>query len=185
MNQQRLTPLSILGLAFACFTLAAAAPAGAAISRGCNAQYELVYLLVDDGKLITPQSLAFGRFTSRGQCRSRVYANDCRREARSLAQSCMDAHVRERWEREKPGECYRQRANMGPQDYSLEDLKHAIELTVCCDPKARSFRREAVVRVVGRTWGDTRCDSTEVLLESYKVTTEMCAAVDSKLCGGE
>lgn len=184
MKRHHLTALCLSVLGIACL-LAAAAPAGATISRGCAARYELVYLLIDDGKLIRPESLTFGSFTSRGQCRSRVYANDCRREARSLAQSCMRAHVEERWEREKPAECHRQRANMGPQDYSLEDLKRAIELTVCCHPGARSFDREAVVRVVGRTSGDTRCDSAEVLLESYRVTEEMCRALDSKLCGGE
>lgn len=182
--------LNVKGFATALLVFASTAPGAAPAAwadetRGCDAQYELIYLLIDDGKPTSVTKLSFGRFTSRGLCRSRAYANDCRREARSLAHSCMQAHWTERWEREKPGACYRQRANMGPQDYRLEDLKRAIEYTVCCSRSARSFREEVRVRVVGRIWGDTRCAGETVLADSYVVTPQMCEQVADKACGGE
>lgn len=168
--------------------------ATADITRGCNARYDVVFLLIDGGKPIKEKRFSFGHFTSRGMCKSKVYANDCRREARSLAHSCMQAHWDARWgiaanpgerkRRIKPGECHRQRASMGPQDYQLADLKTEIEKTVCCTRGAPSFNREVVVRVEGRTSGDKRCGgATE--LSTYTVTPEMCTAVDSKSCGGE
>lgn len=165
--------------------LGAGPSAWASETRGCHARYEIIYLQVDDGKLTSQTRLSFGGFTSRGMCRSRVYANDCRREARSLAHNCMQAHWNERWERKKPGACYQQRASMGPQDYRLEDLKRAIEYTVCCGRSAPSFRDEVRVRVVGRSWGGKRCDGETVLADSYVVTPRMCAQVADKACGGE
>lgn len=184
--------LVIAILAFAGCTLATQAVAD--ISRGCNARYDLVYLLVDGGKFTSEKRLSFGHFTSRGMCRSKVYANDCRREARDLAHSCMQAHWDKRWgiaetegarkRRIKPGQCLRQRANMGPQDYSLDDLKTAIEETVCCRQDAPSFNQYVRVRLEGHTSGDKRCGRSEILTETYKVTPEMCSAVDSKACGG-
>ncbi len=170
-----------------------ALPANADTSRGCNARYDLVYLLVDGGKFTSEKRLSFGHFTSRGQCRNKFYANDCRREARDLAHSCMQAHWDKRWgiaqteggrkQRIKPGQCLRQRANMGPQDYTLNDLKTAIEATVCCSANAPSFNRYARVRLESRTSGDKRCGRGEVLTQTYEVTPEMCAAVDHKACG--
>lgn len=183
--------LAIALLAIAGSALATQAVAD--ISRGCNARYDLVYLLVDGGKFTSEKRLSFGHFTSRGMCRSRVYANDCRREARDLAHSCMKEHWKWRWgiavseggrkQRIKPGQCHRQRANMGPQDYTLDDLKTAIEATVCCSAGAPSFNNYARVRLEGHTSGDKRCGKGSLLSETYTVTPEMCAAVDSKICG--
>ncbi|MEZ5811736.1 MAG: hypothetical protein R3D45_10020 [Rhizobiaceae bacterium] len=173
-------------IALLCLT-AIADPAVADTSRGCNARYDIVFVQIDGGKPISEKRLSFGQFTSRGRCRSWAYANDCRREARSLAHSCMQAHWDGRWGiegvRQKPGECFRQRANAGPQDYRLEDLKTEIERTASVSAGAPSFDDEVIVRLEGRTWGDKRCDGTTVLTTSYTITQEMCAAVGGKACG--
>jgi hypothetical protein len=171
----------VLGVAFA----VTPSIVNADTTRGCNAEYRLRYLLVDGGKLTSPKTLHFGKFTSVGRCRNSLYANDCRRKAREYATQCFNAHWAKRWDRATPGECVGGRGGVGLRDYRVADLKTAIEREICFGAGSVPFSREVVVEVQGVTWGGKRCSREISLTTTYKVNPKMCAAVDWKGAGGE
>jgi hypothetical protein len=154
-------------------------PAQADITRGCNAEYR-IQVFKADGRSVTRPEVKLGRFTSRGKCRGKAWANDCRRAARSYANSCMQSHWIHRWSRETPGQC-RRFGSVGPQDYSLKDLKAEIEWYTCFGGAAPGFRDEVILKLRGVTSGDKRCGGDVALSSNYRVTGEMCDAVDSRI----
>ena len=168
-------------LLFATAFIAVSAPQSALsdITRGCNAEYR-IKVTHADGKPVARDEVAFGRFSARGKCRGKAWANDCRRAARSYALGCTQAHWIYRWDRKRPGQC-NDGGSTGPQDYRLEDLKANIEWHACFGGAAPGFSREVVVRVRSVSWGDKRCGGEAALSGSSRVTADMCAAVDSKL----
>lgn len=163
--------------AVASLVLAAALPARADETRGCAAQWEVRYARTEvDGRLQNPAVRSFGRFESRGRCRSRVYANDCRRQARGYAQDCFRDHWNRRWDEairegdRTPPECVGGRGGVGVVNYDVDDLKEQIERHACAFQVATPFR----VHVVGRTWGDDRCAGEVVVTRNYVIKDEMC-----------
>ena len=149
------------------------------ITRGCNAEYRIKVTHADSNP-VSRNEVSFGRFTARGKCRGKAWANDCRRAARSYALGCTQAHWIYRWERKSPGQC-KNYGSTGPQDYKLRDLKANIEWHACFGGAAPGFSREVIVRVRSVSWGDKRCGGEAQLSSNYRVTAKMCAAVDGKL----
>jgi len=159
-------------------TLNAIPAAKADISRGCAARWEAHWSRTSvNGKLQNPKIVTFGRFDSRGRCRNRLKANECRDEARRYAQRCFNAHRAERWNARVPDACQLQRGNRGAQSYKLKNLKKELEQRVCT-----GLRPTAKIRVhlIGKTWGDKRCGSTTELSRTYEISPEMCEAVVGK-----
>lgn len=143
-----------------------AIPAVADITRGCKARWEVQY---------GGGARAFGEFESRGRCRSRAYANDCRRAARGYAQECFRGAWNERWNedvragRRKPAGCIG-RSNFGVRYYNVTDIKRELERNGC----AMLVNRPFTIKLVGRTWGDDRCGGEVVLSTTYGITDEIC-----------
>lgn len=148
------------------------------ITRGCSAEYR-IKVTHADGRVVSRDEVGFGRFSARGKCRGKAWANDCRRAARSYALGCTQAHWIERWDRKLPGQC-ESGGKVGAQDYRLNDLKAEIEWHACFGGAAPGFRDEVLVKVRSVSWGDKRCGGEAQLSNSYRVTGQMCAAVDGK-----
>lgn len=149
------------------------------ITRGCNCEYR-IKVTHADGRPVSRDEVKFGRFTARGKCRGVAWANNCRRDARSYALGCTTAHWLSRWDRRRPAQC-NNFGSVGPQDYGLEDLKANIEWHACFGGAAPGFSRDVTLQVRSVSWGDKRCAGSELHSNSYRVTADMCAAVDSKL----
>lgn len=155
--------------------------------RGCAAQI----------RLEIPKTIVLWGFEGRGSCRSRVYANDCRRAARGAILACVRDSWAIRWERRLSGSCVstegsgsnrpfvkgifdtdfgRGRGAQGDQDF-----KWAIEHKLCCEvaPNARTVN----ARVGVHTYGDTGCwreggrpDSMDVVEGNYVADCEAARA---------
>lgn len=146
---------------------ASSGPLAADITRGCKAFWEV---------RAGTASRTFGKFDSRGSCRGKAKANDCRRQARSFAQQCFRDH----WARRnsasiksgasKPPHCLGRRGNIGVRNYSVTDVKRALEQTACAMQFSPPFR----VRVIGRTSGDKRCAGEVPLTSTYEIRDAMC-----------
>jgi len=152
--------------ALICTTIGIGA-ATADVTRGCSAQWEVRNPSTGDVR-------GFGRFESRGRCRSSVYANDCRRAARQYAQDCFNSAFEERWNtdinsgRLKPPNCVG-RGDIGVRSYGVVNLKSEIERHACSFQSTTPFP----VDVIGRTFGGTRC-SGALTISSYEIKDEMC-----------
>lgn len=113
-------------------------------------------------------------FQGRGSCRSRVYANDCRRAARGAIESCVFELWRTRWERRFPGACLPVSGTNRPFVTGLslrwesgEDIKLAVERAACCDLGLSG--RNVSVAVTARSDGDDRCAANWTLEPNYRV----------------
>ena len=141
-------------------------PLAADTTRGCKAVWE-----VRAGAI----SRTFGQFESRGRCRGKAWANDCRRQARSFAKNCFWDH----WARRnnvsvksgahKPPNCVG-RGGIGVRNYSVIDVKQALERVACAMPFSPPF----TVVVIGRTFGGKRCQGEVFLTGTYEIRDAMC-----------
>jgi hypothetical protein len=137
--------------------------------RGCSAAIQII----SDGRLST-----LWQFEGRGSCRSRAYANDCRRAARDAIANCVRAAWRDRWSRRLPGECasgtessnrphvkgiMNTNFGRGAGSQGDQDFKWAVERNACCflNPAGGQVR----VEVGADTSGDTGCSSPKSLQE--------------------
>ncbi len=141
-------------------------PAAADITRGCKARWEVRF---------GATTVTFADFDVRGRCRSKAYANDCRRAARAYAQECFRSHWNYRWNDDvrrgvlKPPSCLR-RGDIGVMSYPLRDVKRAVEFHTC----QTTNQRPITVLIVGRTYDGERCGGEVLLSSTYGVTEEMC-----------
>lgn len=159
--------------------LSIAHPAHADTDRHCNAEYR-IKVTHADGRPVSRPEVSFGFFKSQGRCKNALWRNKCRSEARDLARECMISHWNNRWERTRGWPChYNSRGRKGPKNYTIEDLKAELEWYTCFQA-APGFGRDAIVQFRGVIWGKKKCDSKFTLENTYRVTPEMCAQVDSK-----
>lgn len=149
----------------ALLSLILAPPAQADITRGCSAQW-----VVRAG----PSERVVASFDSRGRCRNRIHANDCRRAARDAAMACFRDHWARRWDDRiragtaLPPNCVG-RGDTGVRGYRVGDIKRALEQQAC-GFGAPPFP----VTVIGRTRGDTGCGGEVALTGTYVIKDEMC-----------
>jgi hypothetical protein len=155
---------SIMLLVATVFVLSFVATAQAREWRGCSGSL----------KIWAPYktTVTIARFEGRGSCRSRVYANDCRRAARGAIQYCVSELWRTRWDRVVPYACreaasgtrpfvaglYNTSFGRGPGAQGVQDVKWAIERAACCQmfPSTRNVS----VSVGASSSGDKGCQSS-------------------------
>ncbi len=146
----------------------AGVPASAETFRGCKGYY----MVTNPGSGLGAEY--FHTFDGRGRCRGKAWANDCRRMARDFIIDCFGDAWRMRWDQEvlsgdaRPGRCL-PRGPIGVRNYTLQDLKGAIERAACrlgVDTPAR-------VLVTGMVSGDKGC-TTSVEIVRYRITPDMC-----------
>ena len=136
-------------------------------TRGCKATWEV--------RVGAAPPRTFGLFDSRGRCRGKAWANDCRRQARTFAQQCFWDH----WARRNSPEIksgaqkpphYLGRGDIGVRNYSVTDVKQALEREACAMHISPPF----TVVVVGRTFDGKRCDGEVVLTGTNEIRDKMC-----------
>jgi hypothetical protein len=147
--------------------------------RGCSAQL----------RLEAPGTIVLWSFEGRGSCRSRVYANDCRRAARSAILACVRDSWAIRWERRLSGSCVSAEGSGSNRPYVKgifntnfgrgngakgdQDFKWAIEHKLCCEiaPTARTVTARVGVHIFGDAgcWreGAGRPDTMDVVEGNY------------------
>jgi hypothetical protein len=127
------------------------------------------------------QHMTIHQFEGRGSCRSRAYANDCRRAARGAILYCLQDAWRVRWSFTIPGSCRPTPGSSrpfvdgladtafgnGPGAQGAQDFKYAVERASCCTLFRN--RDQVTVAVSGASLGDTRCDGSVVLQTGYRV----------------
>jgi hypothetical protein len=171
-------------IAFVC-----AAPASAREWRGCAATFVVA----------SPAgSRVIWRFDGRGSCRSRAYANDCRRAAKGAIDACARDAWSVRWERRIPGTCRPQSGSNRPFVQGLyntafgrgygalgdQDFKWEVERAACCHlyPNANT----ATVGVGWNVSGDKGCVARlqEATYLEYAYVAECRRFRERGYCGG-
>ncbi len=173
-------------------------PAGAGITRECDAKY---HWKTTGG---TYQGF-FGNFTGKGGCGSNV-PNRCRERARDNALSCMSTHWDIRWENRRPEACLPAQGahgyNVGGGDGCISsathqcqswrhgwpkgDIKTRLEVAVCCafgashKQKELRCKKDVHVHLNAVVSGDKKCDANSRLQSDYVISD--CGAVWDKYC---
>lgn len=121
--------------------------------------------------------------------------NQCRRDAREEAQSCMSAIWRARWSPgELPGECTGLLRSGGKRFRGPvpKFVKRDIERAVCCQPSDFGGQHDIVFDIFKRTHGDPGCGPNLRTVESRLVHDDYrfdCSAIrdrenrDGRFCG--
>lgn len=169
-------------------------PAGAGITRECDAKYHWKTTGGTYGG-------SFGNFTGKGGCGSTV-PNRCRERARDNALSCMSTHWDIRWENRRPEACLGAQGvhgyNIGlkechdiycdspSQNITKGDIKARLEVEVCCafgasnKQKEMRCKKDVHVHLNAVVSGDKKCDANSRLQSDYVISD--CGAVWDKYC---
>lgn len=160
--------------------------AQADITRSCRGAYVMVATQVDGVPPRSAMEWSMGDFRGKGRCK-KTNPNACREQARRALKQCYEQHWDSRWDRETPQIC----TSKAVERYGIDDLKTAMEKTVCCSKRSASHDNVKVA-LYGVTAGDQGCfgkGKARVFKDNkaklHRIAPEYkmnCPAIRSKLC---
>ena len=157
---------SIIIVAGVCFiALSFVADRAFAETRTCRAWYEVKVISVNDAR-VNRKAVTVANFHSRGNCRNRFSANECRRVARDFAHKCMDTHWNSADGNDTPREC-QELQGLGVYDYNIRNLKQVIKTAVCSSLMPSDYKNNKAIVVyslVSGTSGDTGCPQRKEII---------------------